>query len=650
MVNKFPQSKSASGNVLASLELTMDQNVESNGESMNIVTLPSELLVYILSFLNNVCYIAKLRIVSRRLRSVCETPLLWREFIWPHLDIHEQRYVKNLLKLYGQYVKQLSFSDHVMVMPPVEFTAMLRHCVNLVELHIPTTKLSCDQLGNALKRMDVLQRLDVSWESEIDPLIIICSRLKELTIRTIGKSCFYSPVDSWLDNWVMKGFHPLMLNFVVGQCISALRNLVGKWLQLNPCSLTGHTGCLNFFNSLKVPMDLFPALPDFQLNFGQLCTLPFVKPSKCGLLGLEEEDILLIDTDYGNKAVMMGCNVGIECSHFNGDVNGLSFVTQFDASEWQIEPGHLEQLATACPNLQYLDLERNFHCLKRLRGLHVIAACCRNLQGLNLLNVSEVESDVQLWKILVDMRLTYLAIDLCVLIPQEENGQAKPEIINSFHKCSKLKSLEFQKSACCPGCKDKRDLSVLSSFPSLVHCFVSNFSADIEIILNSCSKLKYITYACHCSEFSKQLPIQNENLEQLCIRSVSPEHVRIPAIFMQSVSAHGRLVHVVLRVGILYADGITALIENSYELLTCHIYSRFFLKTSGSYEYFTVNELEIMLKKKFSKRKLFTCGSFDLSCTQSIEDLLIKCNADILSLWSTMYSGCKFACDFIPVL
>jgi len=46
----------------------------------------------------------------------------------------------------------------------------------------------------------------------------------------------------------------------------------------------------------------------------------------------------------------------------------------------------------------------------------VIAASCRNLQGLDLLNISAVENHVLLWKILADMRLIYLAIELYVFL------------------------------------------------------------------------------------------------------------------------------------------------------------------------------------------------------------------------------------------
>ena len=133
---------------------------------------------------------------------------------------------------------------------------------------------------------------------------------------------------------------------------------------------TGHTGCLEIFCSLKVPMDLFPVSPDFPLRFGQSCTLPFVKPSKCGFLGL---DVLLTDSTCGgnvvHKAVMITLRDHFERGLFNNEsvAIDLSSVTHFDASRrcWLLYCGHLEQLAIACPNLQHLNLKDVKHCLER---------------------------------------------------------------------------------------------------------------------------------------------------------------------------------------------------------------------------------------------------------------------------------------------
>jgi len=332
----------------------------------------------------------------------------------------------------------------------------------------------------------------------------------------------------WMDKWVIDGFHPQMLKITAGPNIP-LTKLTGWWYILNPCTPTGYTGCLKVFSSLKVSMDFYPTLPDFQLQFGKSCTLPFVKPNKFGLfglLGLEEEDILLTDFIYGgkvlHKAVMIRLDYGMRRSQFSSDVmGGLSFVTQFDASRCDsIHSGHLEQLAITCPNLDHLNLLGNDYCLENLQGLHVISACFKKLQGLNLVSIPvDKHQVVELWKILADMRLTYLAIELCAMTPQTEHEQ---EIISLFQECIYLKAIEVRRTRLG---KLKHDLSVLSCFPSLVHCIVGDIPNSIEVVINSCSKLKYFVYS---SYFLQLLSIQNKNVEQLSIKTVNSNYVIIP--------------------------------------------------------------------------------------------------------------------------
>ena len=277
-------------------------------------------------------------------------------------------------------------------------------------------------------------------------------------------------------------------------------------------------------------MDLYPPLPDFQLQFGQLCTLPFVKPSQFGLLGLEHQDILLTDSTYCGKVVHRArivdlMRVDVERSHFSSDFTRLSFVTHFDASRCMIlHSGHLEQLAMACPNLYHLNLQGNHLCLERLQGLQAILAC-KNLQGLNLSDISrvEVECCVQLWKIFVDMRLTYLAIELCALIPWEDDSQTKEGIIGSYQKCLSLKALEVRRSLYCSKCaihypqRNYYNLSVLSNFPSLVHCIVDKIYCNSDAVISSCAGIKYFMDSSHLTYFPLQVSssssMQHHNLD-----------------------------------------------------------------------------------------------------------------------------------------
>jgi len=64
----------------------------------------------------------------------------------------------------------------------------------------------------------------------------------------------------------------------------------------------------------------------------------------------------------------------------------LNCATHFDLSFcYSLFPGHLEQIAIACPNLQRLNLRDCNCCLESVKGLKAIASHCRNLTGLNLL-------------------------------------------------------------------------------------------------------------------------------------------------------------------------------------------------------------------------------------------------------------------------
>ena len=54
--------------------------------------------------------------------------------------------------------------------------------------------------------------------------------------------------------------------------------------------------CFKYCYDFQVPLKLFPTVPEFWLEFGENATLPFVKASNYGILGLNSDLLLL--TDY----------------------------------------------------------------------------------------------------------------------------------------------------------------------------------------------------------------------------------------------------------------------------------------------------------------------------------------------------------------
>jgi len=614
---------------------------KDHSEDSTLENLPTELLVYIASFLSTIREKAKLRYVSRRLRSVGEASSLWSEFVWPQYDSREELCVKNLLGVCAHHVKTIGFPDGVRLSVLLK---PLSRCYKLTQLSLPTAELdglSPDKFRNTLQHMEQLERLEICWNSSISPLLSAGSpRLKELTVHVA--SSIISQVKwgiLWAHEWVTNKFVPQNLNIVIEVSKYVfIPKLLQAWPLWNSFSLSDCTAELKLysFRGFKVPLNLFNALPMFQLHFSQTAMLPFVKAATFGLLGIEPR--LLMLTDKNGKAEFLPNyqynDVAIHDDQLDHHVTSLSFITHFDARGCQsLHSGHLEQLAAACPNLQRLDLESKYDCLGSLQGLHTIANCCHSLEGLNLqgIGISKVENCMQLWEILSGMQLTHLAVETCVLNPFTD-GTLQQQLAQLFQKFLSLKALECSDGFCeeCRSCCE--DSLLLCKFPSLVYCKmhhrgVQNQSNVVQNIINNCKKLECFNINC-TKLLSLSSLCNNNSLLQLCIKS---DRTILTDDFMKTLSVHGGLVHVVLFVFSVTCSGIITLITNSPKLLTLHIATHHYDEEDNEFS------LEATLSKKFSHRKLFTAGrySFEKKASFVVSDTnILQQNTDLLSLWS----------------
>ena len=298
-------------------------------------------------------------------------------------------------------------------------------------------------------------------------------------------------------------------------------------------------------------------------------------------------------------------------------VNSLSCVIEFNfAYSEVVHSGHLEQLAIACPNLQRLNLQGNYRCLKSLKGLHALGSHCRDLCGLNFkyIQISDIEDHLELWKILSDMKLTYLVIEVCVFQPViDSNGRDayESQLIGLYQKCSSLEALQFESfynDDICDVCP-KVEVGwsfLLSHFPVLKYCKLhGNDSNLVQDILSGCKGLCILS--CSSMEHLLISSVFTTSLQQL---RISADDSNIPDIFMETVSAHGGLVHVFLSVHSITVDGITGLFVNSPRLLTLNIYSRHIVERYEWNKTVAVYNLKETLQEMFPSRKLFAVGGF----------------------------------------
>ena len=626
------------GRIIPGDYLDLERGFEEEPD-YNLLALPVEILVYIFSLLPLTRDKARLRYVSRRTRLVSDTPSLWTEFVWPHYTTREERCVNGILKACGGYVKQLSFPNRAPV--PWKLVKMVKYCQNVAHLSIRTC-LSDKKLEKIVENMAHLQKLEVHWKPHlITPLLLIAAKLQlvELTMyRHFGYDDDLEDIHYyWVEELVTLHCTLPILNVVTKVCPYVIECLVYEWPRWNHMIPPGWTANVKLYNSLKVPPNVSLAVPDMQLQFGQSATLPFVKASDFGLFGID----LLLLTNCTNGKRLHKAFVSRECfgydsdvsdiigDHLNTSVLNLTCVTHFDASNFKsLYPGHLEQISVVCPNLQQLNLEDNSKCLQSLVGLRSIAKCS-TLEGLNLLGIhdDDIEVDVELWKILSSLKLTHLALELCIMNPCERNKQ---NLVCLLQKCVKLSVIECSFGNC-DASLDYRSF-LLFHFPSLVHCvlhgFQGNYAADV---LSSCEALTHFKYVFPYMFPHVGSPAHNHNIRQLCIEV---ERSTVGDLFMDTVSIHGKLEHVVMCVGSVTVNSIHAVIRNSIKLMTFHVYIyKDFCDEQGVS--ITPTAIKSNIKKVIPNRKLFAIGSLKLAQgDEYYQCMLEEHNYDVvLPLW-----------------
>ena len=104
---------------------------------------------------------------------------------------------------------------------------------------------------------------------------------------------------------------------------------------------------------------------------------------------------------------------------------------------------------------------------------------------------------------------------------------------------------------------------------------------------------------------------------------------------MNTVLAHGELVHVILSVNSVTTEGITSLISNSPKLLTFYLVT-FQPLYDDKDERLNLKTFKATLKRKFSDRRLFISGCYMLVQDYELrnaEQLLFE-NTELLPVWT----------------
>jgi len=620
----------------------MDQAQDSFNETkspVGMLTLPVELLVHIISLLSLRDRV-KLRYVSKWLRHVIdETPSLWKTFLWPYYDSREECSVKEVLKVCGQHIQVLSFPNSRV---PSTMVGMLQYCSNVQHVRLPFTKLGATLLRKIMHHMGCLQTLEIKLDddSDITQLFLTVSNVKELSVRVESRQLLIKCFQVWVK---IAKFTPRNVSVVAPSTI-----VVHDTGHLHTSAVLPTGTIANFrlytYKCIRIPFSISPAFPYLQLQVegsGNM-TIPCVKLSDFGILGLLKDVIKMTDCQYGGETVYC-------VSHVNDDLlvsmlrlqrtnrrGNLSCVTDVSfAFCYLLHSGHLEQLAIACPHLRRLNLLACYQCFKSLKGLQAIASHCHNLQGLNLLGMHAltVENHMLLLETLSNIKLTHLAVGFCVFRSDAANNE---KVISLCKKFCNLRALECDYCVYCSnGHRDltNEDTVMLSHFPALQYCYLKQklSTAVVQDVINNCKKLECVRFDCKCGKWFVTLHLnsaQNHNLQQLCIESPNTD---IPDDFMTSVSAHCGLIRVVMRVRSVTIEGTTSLVRNSPKLITLYAAS-ICDRNKRRLSYKVLQNFNDNMKEMFCNRKLFSSAG-RYTVLSSSQEVCVPEDTDLWSLW-----------------
>jgi len=121
----------------------------------NVLDLPLELMVIIISFLLSSCDLLKLRCVLSSFRVLIEVPSLWRKFVWPVYRRCEETSVIKVLQVKGDCIRQVSVTN----VRCVDFLLkpILIHCSNIIDLKLVTQIPLSDYYPCRVSALDVMK-------------------------------------------------------------------------------------------------------------------------------------------------------------------------------------------------------------------------------------------------------------------------------------------------------------------------------------------------------------------------------------------------------------------------------------------------------------------------------------------------------------
>ena len=520
-------------------------NSKDYGKVINLINLPTEVLVIIMLYLP-ILDRMMMRHISQRFRNVAEIPLLWKEFtLYCYMKRYRKGIMENLLKVIGKHVRKVYVNTIDVPTTALNYFRNVTHVIFYE--NFPTWGPWLSMIVNAMPQLQYLKVMPTSeikgqllskyddgaddddddneCYTYLDPVVKLLKdipvTLKKLDLVLGHFGCLGGIITGIKAAVVDERSLPSIINIFGRFNITATDNYnynpYGRYQKTPPDLFEfWSTSAFNlppfeiylYDRVRSIPMNLFPSVPVRSYKFGAAATPTLIQLPAYGIMGLKDNIFHFSEyiDDHGMVSHAVTLDHGdcgqllIEERHITCTPH-LHTVSYVDISYENVISNHLQQLAVACPNLQHLHLQGNVNCLTDLQGLQAIVDKCENLRSLNLAEIPVlwVESYLLFWDLLSSLKkLTLLTIDLCMILLYDFDDDDEQKLVTMCKSCHSLLALNVHLGwEDCIECNSINENFLFSHFPSLTYCALWNikyYNSSITHSFTNCRHLKSLKF------------------------------------------------------------------------------------------------------------------------------------------------------------
>ena len=625
-----------------------------------LMSLPSELLVAILSFLcaRDKFYVS---LTCHRLNILLSDPIFWKSVFWrDYFPPREEKALRHVMKLGVSSMTKLSiFSCGTFALS--RFRSVFESCTRLKSITLIGFTLSQSQIAAVLLSIsakyleveiaekDCTQIMEILAPSQLTSVVLHIRRTPNIAVLAkTWSNAGYLPSDVTLCCRYNSGVSVGGIQFALMKILDSLR----------PCDhkarlAVGYSSIHTYIK--QATMQPFCEIINKNMGFK-------ISQVSCNKLGLTTHMLSLTRSNVRSTSYSAGYvhSVG-QTQGIPQDITLLGNITELCLANLQeLSSHHLTLIANSCCHLVRLNIQKCTKSLLDLSGLSDIISHCHNLNGINfdLIHHHEVECVIRLWEILSTskhlshLRFCYCMVCLSKMAPQcatpDRVHSRVSRIVQQAHDVQvlqasirKLITVDTLELTChVPRMQDDHTtFQILSCFQLVYHLQLEGSPHTMDILkqifpLVRLSSIHIHTGTRHLLKMPSD-PACYRSLQKVAIMApLFPKAIMVTQSIASALTAAKKLTHIYIAACFDSPHAITTLILESPWLVDFFVTGK--LECASITSQSSVKKLEKAVKSELSKKKvrhqinLYVQG-WPTNVSQSISEALFL--TELSSAW-----------------